>query len=101
MVVLDEGGEGSEASVESTNLITGANGRCHAKPEIYTNCEGIKTSIGQIIESLGAEKIYYLQTRGLDPTAAVKTILNGFHKQAIDLVNYKDLKEELEQIFFI
>lgn len=101
MVVLEEGAEGSEASVESMNLVTGAKGRCHAKPEIYTNCEAIKTTIGQVIEHLSAEKIYYLQSRGLDPAQAVKTVVNGFHGQAINLVHYKDLKEEIEQVFNI
>ena len=99
MVVLGDGAEGSEASVESMNLVTGAKGRCHSKPEIYNDCEAVKSNIGQIIENLSAEKIYYLQSRGLDPREAVKTVVNGFHKQATELVRYKDLKEEIEQIF--
>jgi Fe-S cluster assembly protein SufD len=101
MVVLDEGAEGSETSVESINLSTGVKGRCYSKPEIYTSCDSVRSSIGQITENLDAEKIYYLQSRGLDPKAAVKTVVNGFHSQTINLVGYPDLKEEIEQIFSI
>lgn len=101
MVVLDEGSEGSDTSVESLNLVTGANGRCHSKPEVYDNCNGVSSSIGKITQHLDAEKIYYLTARGLDIKQAAKTIINGFQDQAINIVQYNDLKEEIQQIFNI
>jgi Fe-S cluster assembly scaffold protein SufB len=101
IVVLDDGSEGSVASVESANLITGEKGRCYSKPEVYDNCENVKSSIGKITQHLDAEKIYYLQSRGLSIKKAVQTVVNGFQNQATSIVNYDDLKEEIQQIFNI
>jgi Fe-S cluster assembly protein SufD len=99
MVVLDEGSDGSEASVESMNLITGPKGRCFSKPEIYANIDSVKYSIGSITENLNAEKIYYLQSRGLETKKALSTVVNSFQNQSINLVPYDDLREEISSIF--
>jgi hypothetical protein len=99
MVIMEKGSNGSEASVENMNLTLGDNCRCYSKPEIYTDCNSVKSSIGSITERIDAEKIYYLQTRGLNPKAAIKTITNSFHNQAIQLLAYSDLKQEVQDIF--
>tara|TARA_R110000868_G_scaffold356618_2_gene618071 strand:+ start:166 stop:990 length:825 start_codon:yes stop_codon:yes gene_type:complete len=99
MVVLDDGSDGSEASVEGVNLITGSKGRCYSKPEIYVNSDNVRSSIGNITENLSREKIYYLQTRGLDPAQASATVIDSFQKQAIDLLGFDDLRAEIEQVF--
>jgi len=99
MVILNENSTGSEASVENMNLITGPKGRCFSKPEIYTNCDGIKSNIGSITENISDEKIYYLQARGLEPKNAANTIISSFQNQVIDMLQFDDLKAEVQQIF--
>lgn len=99
MVILDDGSDHSQAFVESSNLIVGNKGRCFTKPEIYSNIENVKYSMGTYTEHLDAEKIYYLQTRGLDPTQAVRTVVSSFQSQAIDLIPSVNLREEIAQIF--
>jgi Fe-S cluster assembly scaffold protein SufB len=99
MVILNENSIGGEASVENMNLITGPKGRCFSKPEIYTNCDGVKTQMGSITETLSEEKIYYLQARGLDPKTATNTIISSFQNQVIDLLSFDDLNAEVKQIF--
>ena len=99
MTVLEEDSDGSEASVENMNLISGPKGRCFAKPEVYANCDNSNCSIGSITESLRADKIYYLQSRGLEPKKAIKTVINNFQNQAINLVSYADIRDEIKQIF--
>jgi hypothetical protein len=99
MVVQEEGGEGSEATVESMNLVTGVKGRCFSKPEIYANCDVAKSITSASVEHLTAEKIYYLQSRGIDPKTAAKTIIKGFQNQSISLLPYDDLRNEITEIF--
>jgi Fe-S cluster assembly protein SufD len=101
MVVLDEGSEGSDASIESVNLITGANGRCHSKPEVYDNCANVKSTIGKITHHLDADKIYYMTSRGIDIKQSIQTIINSFQNQSTNIVQYNDLKEEIQEIFNI
>lgn len=99
MTMLDEDADGSEASIENMNLISAPKGKCFTKPEIYSNCDDSNYSIGSITESMRADKIYYLQSRGLEPKKAVNTVVNNFQNQAINLVSYDDLREEIKQIF--
>ena len=99
MVVMDTECYKSEATVESMNLITGQKGRCFSKPEIYNNCGDVKTSMGNITDTVNAEKIYYLESRGLNPTEAYNAVIKNFQNQTISLVSYDDLKEEITQMF--
>jgi Fe-S cluster assembly scaffold protein SufB len=98
-VVLDKGSNGSEASVENMNLTIGDNCRCFSKPEIYADCNSVKSSIGSMTEKLDGEKIYYLQSRGLSPEKAVETVVKSFQNQVINLLNHEDLKQEVREVF--
>jgi Fe-S cluster assembly scaffold protein SufB len=98
-VVLDKGSNGSEASIENMNLTVGDNCRCFSKPEVYADCNSVKSSIGSMTEKLDSEKIYYLQSRGLEPQKAVQTVVKSFQNQAINLLRYQDLKQEVSDMF--
>lgn len=98
MVAFEENSFGSNAHIENMNLVV-SNGRCFSKPEIYCNMPNIKSTIGSITEHLDAEKIYYLQSKGLSPEQAVNTVIQNFHNNAINLVHFEDLKDEISQMF--
>lgn len=98
-VVLDKGSDGSEAIIENMNLTIGDNCRCFSKPEIYADCNSVKSSIGSMTEKLDAEKIYYLQSRGLTPEKATQSVIKSFQNQAIELLTHSDLKQEVSEIF--
>jgi Fe-S cluster assembly scaffold protein SufB len=99
MVVLQPGSEGSESNITSSSLVMGQNGKCFTKPEIYNDCEHTISNSSSSSNTLSAEKIYYLQTRGLSPEKAREVVVNSFKNQAINLVQYKDLKEEILQMY--
>ena len=99
MVVLDEGSDHSDASVESMNLAAGKRAQCCSKPEVYANIQNVKSSLGSITEYMSEDKIYYLQARGLTPKQAEKTIIDSFQKQVLNLVSFEDLRSEIAEIF--
>jgi Fe-S cluster assembly protein SufD len=99
MTIIDDGADGTETSVESLNLITGPKGRCYTKPDVYLNCDTAHSSVGSTTDTMSAEKMYYMQSRGLDPAQALKSVLTSFQNQAINLLIYDELKSEINQIF--
>ena len=99
MVGLEEGSEGSEANVSSINLVTEAGGRCFAKPEIYSDCMDTTTNLTSNVETLDAEKIYYLQSRGVSAGQASAVITDSFKNQVFNLIPYNDLKQEIQQMY--
>jgi Fe-S cluster assembly scaffold protein SufB len=101
MTVLGEGAEGSEAHIESNNFVIGEKGRCRSRPDIYTDCENVISSLGSTTDHLNLDKLYYLQSRGLSMVSATKTVLNSFQDQAIDIVPYDDIREEITDLFAV
>ena len=99
MAVLDQNSEGSESHIESSNLIIGENGRCYSRPDIYSDCNSVRSSQSCSTDHLNEDKIYYLQSKGLSISDATETILNSFQEQAIDIIPYEDIKEEVRQLF--
>jgi Fe-S cluster assembly scaffold protein SufB len=101
MTVLSEESEGSEAHIESNNFIIGEKGKCRSRPDIYTDCQGVVSSLGSTTDYLNPDKLYYLQSKGLDVATATRTILNSFQNQAIDIIPYDELKSEITDLFAI
>jgi Fe-S cluster assembly scaffold protein SufB len=99
VTALDENSHGSEAHIECANLILGEDGRCFSKPDIYSDCNDVRSSHGSMVDHLNADKIYYLQSKGLDYYQAKKTIISSFQEQTISIVPYEDIKEEIQQLF--
>jgi Fe-S cluster assembly scaffold protein SufB len=99
MSALDVDSDGSEAHIESVNMIVGKKGRCFGKPDVYTNCDhAISTQLSST-ESLNKDKIYYLQSKGLTENKATDAILNSFQNQVISIIPYPDLREEANQLY--
>jgi Fe-S cluster assembly protein SufD len=101
MSMLEPGSDGSEAHIESSNLVIGEHGRCYSKPDIHVDCDGVESSQGCNTSYLNFDKLYYLQSKGIDMKKAIKIILDGFQGQAINIVPYEDIKDEIIQLFEI
>jgi Fe-S cluster assembly scaffold protein SufB len=59
------------------------------------------SSLGSTTDHLNLDKLYYLQSKGLDILTATKTILDSFQNQAIDIIPYDDVREEVKELFAI
>jgi Fe-S cluster assembly scaffold protein SufB len=99
MTVLDSDAEGSEANIECLNLISGENGRCHSKPDIYSECNYVRSAQGCITEHINDEKIYYLQTKGLSYERAKSAMINSFQNKVLNIIPFEDIKEEAKELF--
>lgn len=99
MVSIEEGSDGSEANVSSVNLLTDFTARCFSKPEIYNNCASTLSNLNSSTETLNPEKVYYLQTRGLNQKKAKTVITTSFKNQVFNLIPYANLKEEITQMY--
>jgi Fe-S cluster assembly protein SufD len=99
MTVLDKNSDGSEANIECFNMILDEKSRCHSKPDIYVDNNTVRSSLGCTTESLNPDKIYYLQSKGLDFYSAKNAIISSFQGRAIDIIPYEDIKEEVKQLF--
>jgi Fe-S cluster assembly protein SufD len=90
-----------QIGVESSNLVIGAKGRCHAKPETYINADNVVSSVTTENNTISAERIDYLESRGITNKEARSMIISGFRDQVISLIVRDNLREELKEIYTV
>lgn len=99
IVVAETAAVGSDISIENSNLVTGAQGRCYSKPETYINAEDVRSDHGCETQTISLEKISYLQSRGITAETARKLIISGFREQVIDIVSEDNIREEIKEMY--
>lgn len=98
-VITDSTAINGHINIENSNLIIGDLGRCYAKPETYINSEWVTSNIGSDTSTISAEKIGYLQSRGIPENQAKQLIISSFRNQVIDLVVQDQIREEIKEMY--
>lgn len=101
LTILTPESQGSEVHIEGNNLVLGENARCHTKPDIYVDCEATHSSSGFATNYLDEDKIYYLQSKGIEYKKAVTSLINSFQAQVLSIIAYDDIREEIKQIYSV
>ena len=68
----------------SRNLILSPKARVNTKPQLEIIADNVKCSHGATVSQLDGDEIFYLQSRGLDQSAATSLLVEAF---ALDIVN--------------
>jgi Fe-S cluster assembly scaffold protein SufB len=89
----------TQISMDLANLITEPGGKCHSIPESYNVTESARINCITSTDYLDAEKIYYLQTRGMSEIAAREMLIGKHRGKIIGSTSDPDLVQEIEQLF--
>lgn len=89
----------SEVCVESGNLITGENGKCYSRPEIYTHANNVSSNLYSRTDTINSNKLQYLQSRGLSEQFGREMMISSFREQVIDLVEPQNIRDELKIMY--
>ena len=84
LIRIEEAARGSEAFQENRNLLLSDTGRADSIPELEILNEDVSCSHGATIAPVDPDQVFYLQSRGLDPEAALRLVVQGFMAGAID-----------------
>jgi len=68
----------------SRNLVLSPQARVNTKPQLEIIADNVKCSHGATVSQLDGDEIFYLQSRGLDQSAATSLLVEAF---ALDIVN--------------
>jgi Fe-S cluster assembly protein SufD len=82
----------------SKALIVSDNAEFDAKPELEIYADDVKCSHGSTSGSIDSDAVYYLMTRGIPKSEAVKLLINGFLKEVLENIANSKLKIFLEKI---
>ena len=84
LIRIEEAARGAEAFQENRNLLLADTGRADSIPELEILNEDVSCSHGATVAPVDPEQIFYLQSRGLAPEAAVRLVVHGFLAGALD-----------------
>lgn len=87
--------EYSIAGVEVNNLVTGEGGICHSVPEIYNHSSTSRTSVGSVTDFVDTERLYYLESRGMNITKARNLIIDSHRKKTMSIIPNAEIRQEI------
>jgi Fe-S cluster assembly protein SufD len=97
LIRIDEKAPVSEAYQENRNLLLSERARVDTIPELEILTDDVSCSHGATATPLDREQIFYLQSRGLSATEAVRVVVRGFVEPTFKLIP-EGLREELETL---
>jgi Fe-S cluster assembly protein SufD len=80
------------------NLLLSPDARVDTKPQLEIFADDVKCSHGAAIGQLDDEQLFYLQTRGIDKSAAGEMLVHGFVQDVLDQIRDPRLRQEAENV---
>ena len=87
--------------IDNANLVTGDDARCHGLPEVFNDTDTARISTSVNTEDISSDQLYYLQSRGISPEEGRKMIIEGYQRQAFDIIQDTEIRSEIEQLFAV
>ena len=97
-ILVREGAQKTDAKQSSHNLVLSDAGRADAEPQLEIFADDVKCTHGATIGRLDETPLFYLQSRGIDRSAA-KTILTiGFANEVLERMEIEPLRDHCEAL---
>jgi Fe-S cluster assembly protein SufD len=97
LIRIEAEAPGSEAYQENRNLLLSEQAHADSIPELEILTDDVSCTHGATVAPVDDEQVFYLQSRGLPATLAVRLIVRGFLESTLSQVP-SPLREELEEL---
>ena len=87
----------TNAIQKSTNILLSNESEVKANPQLEIFAEDVKCSHGTIVGKLNEKEIFYLRSRGIHISEAIKKLLFAFSKQILECLPFKKLKNLIKK----
>jgi Fe-S cluster assembly protein SufD len=91
------GASQTSANLSNKNLLLSQGAEIDSKPELEIYNDDVKCSHGTTIGKLDPDMRFYMQSRGIDATAAQRMLSMGFIQQQIDALSDEPLANWIRQ----
>jgi Fe-S cluster assembly protein SufD len=96
-ITVRRGAQKVDAQQTSRNLIVGRRAVIDTKPELEILADDVKCSHGAAVGDLDEDALFYLAARGVPAEAARRMLIEGFLREAVELVEHPALRRRLEE----
>ncbi len=94
-IFVPKAAQRTNASQLSRNLLLSPKARVDTKPQLEIVADDVKCAHGATVSQLDDDEVFYLQSRGLDRTAACDLLVEAFATEIIGQVPLDSLRQQL------
>lgn len=96
-VFVREDARGTDAQQSNKNLLLSNDARVDTKPQLEIFNDDVKCSHGATVGQLEDEELFYLLSRGINPSLAANLLTYGFAEEIINKISVDSIKRELDE----
>ena len=97
-ILVQPGAQKTDAKQTNKNLLLSDDATANTKPQLEIYADDVKCTHGATIGEMDDDAIFYLQTRGLDPSTARRMLLHGFAGEIVERIRHDAVREELNAL---
>jgi Fe-S cluster assembly protein SufD len=79
------------------NLLLSTQARVDTKPQLEIYADDVKCAHGAAVGQIDQEELFYLETRGINPSLARNLLTYGFAEEVIGKIKIDTLRSQLDQ----
>jgi Fe-S cluster assembly protein SufD len=87
--------QGSDARLRDDALLLSATAHVDSVPALEIGANDVKAYHGATVGAIDAEQVFYMESRGIERTAAERMIALGFFEPAIECFPSSGLRDEI------
>ena len=95
MIKIDPNGQQTNSYLKNENLLLSDHARADSIPSLEIDANDVRASHGATVSRIDEEYIFYLQSRGIPRSTAVRMIVEGFFSSIFDRMSQERVREKL------
>jgi Fe-S cluster assembly protein SufD len=95
MIKIDPSGQQTNSYLKNQNLLLSGHARADSIPSLEIDANDVRASHGATVSRVDEEYIFYLQSRGIPRSTAVRMIVEGFFSSVFDRMSQERVREKL------
>jgi Fe-S cluster assembly protein SufD len=96
-VFVRHGAQQTDAQQTNKNLLLSKEAQIDTKPQLEIFADDVKCTHGAAIGQLEEDELFYLESRGINPSLAKNMLTYGFAEEVIERIKIDSIKRELDE----
>jgi len=96
-IIVRPGAQKTDAKQSNNSLLLSNDALIHTRPQLEIYADDVKCTHGATIGHLDDDALFYLRTRGIDPTEARALLIRGFVGDVLERIAHAPLRARLAE----
>jgi len=96
-ILVEKDAQKTDAHLSNKNLLLSRNAEVDTKPSLEIYADDVKCSHGTTVGQLEPEQLFYMRSRGIDTTTAMKMLCLGFAGEILETIKLQPVREHIER----